>query len=135
MKLFDKILATTLILFVAVSALGAYSAHKPVSGSATSLCDVTTTKVSIGHQAATTLLSAGSYQWVQIVQPINATNTVYLGIATTPVAGSGSYLTPATTTSPVQSVTLGFSVDRPFKGAIQAITNNGSSTVEVLTCK
>lgn len=110
--------------------------HQPkIAGSALGNCDVTTTTVNIGHQLATTVLVAGSYQWVSIVQPINATNTVSVTLGGTAVAGQGFQLTPATTTSPVPSLTVGFAVDRPYRGLISAKTNTGSTTVNVISCK
>src|SRR4051812_37080346 len=71
------------------------------TGSATSLCNVTSSKVAIGNQLATTVLTAGSYQWAMIEQPVDATNTVSIAPGGTAVAGTGILLTPGTATSSV----------------------------------
>ncbi len=104
-------------------------------GNATSQCDVTETTVAIGHQAATTVLAAGSYQWIKLVQPINASNTVSTSLGGTAVSGRGDQLTPATSTSPVPSLVYGFAPNMPYRGAITAKTSTGSSTINVVSCR
>lgn len=129
-------ITSVIAAFLAAITVGIYfSEAKSTSALATSLCDVTAVKVAVGNQAVTQLLVAGSYQWVSVEQPINATNTVSIGMGFTPKADTGFLLTPATSTSPVPYMRVGFAPDIPYRGALSAITNVGSTTVVVLSCK
>lgn len=99
------------------------------------VCTVTTTLVSIGNQAATTILSGGARSWAIIQQPVNATNTVAASLGGTPTIGTGYELTPATSTSPVSQLALGYSTPIPYQGAVSARTGTGSTTLKVIECK
>jgi hypothetical protein len=99
------------------------------------VCTVTESKVVVGHQQSLTILAAGARSWAIIQQPLNATNTISLSLGGTAVAGSGYTLTPATSTSPVSELRLGFSTDLPTGVAVTARTSTGSSTLNVITCR
>ena len=93
-------------------------------------CQVTESKVAIGHQAATQLLAqSSSRQWAIVQQPLNATNTVALSFAGSAVVGTG-YELPAATTS----LTFGLGTDIRTGSAITARSSTGSTTVKVIQC-
>lgn len=99
---------------------------------------VSSAKVAIGHQQSTNVVATTSNRaYVMIEQPTNATNTVSIvmnnGVAATTI--NGIQLTPATTSSPVSSITLGLNTDNPYTGTVTAITDVGSTTVNVYTCR
>lgn len=127
----------TLLVGMVLGVAGYHFVHpsEKVLGSATSQCDVTSSVVTIGNQAATTILAAGSYQWAAITQPLNATNSVSVVLGSTATLRNGFTLTPATSTSPIPQMFFGYSVDRPYRGAISAISSTGSTTVNVSSCK
>lgn len=104
---------------------------EPQLSGATSQCDVTETTVAIGHQLATTILAAGSYQWAAFVMPVNATNTVSLLPGGTVTAGHGFQLTPTTT----PQLVLGFAPNMPYRGAVTARSSTGSTTINVISCR
>jgi len=94
--------------------------------------------VNIGHQESVTVLAAGSRQWAILQQPQHATNTVSLSFGATTtasVAGQGFELTQATATSPVPQLVVGFGTNLPTSDAITAITDSGSTTLKVISCK
>lgn len=99
------------------------------------LCTVTESLVTVGHQEAKVVLSAGAFTWAIIQQPQNASNTLSLSLNATSTAGRGYELTPATSTSPVPELRLGFATDLPFQGKVTGRTNNGSTTVKTTVCK
>lgn len=97
-------------------------------------CTVSESKVSIGHQASTTILTKDrTRQWVIVQQPINATNTVALSFGGVAVVGSGYEL--GTTTSPLPyEITFGPQAGVNTQDAVTAITSTGSTTVKVVQC-
>ncbi len=101
------------------------------------LCSITESTTSIGNQASTLVLAtSSSRQWAIIQQPTNATNTVTLSFSGFPaVSGRGYQLTPATTTSPVDELALGFATQFRTYAPVRAITNTGSTTIKVIDCK
>lgn len=125
--------ATTIALKLYESRSSNEQANEPAFG--LSVCTVTTTLVSIGHQAATTVVSGGARSWAIIQQPVNATNTVAVSLGGTAAIGSGYELTPATSTSPVPQFLVGYATPLPYQGAISARTNAGSTTIKVIECK
>jgi hypothetical protein len=142
MKLNDSLLLVILFalaVFIGNGAAAGVAALFPPDqqafGSATSLCDVSESVVAIGNQTATTVLAAGSYQWAAFVQPANATNTVAVVPGGTAAIGHGFQLTPATTTSPVPTLTLGFANDMPYRGAVTARAGTVSTTINVISCR
>lgn len=99
----------------------------------------TDTLVTIGNQFTTKLVGTSSNRaFVRIQNIINATNSVQLILndtQTTSFTTNGSeILTAATTTSPVTALTFGLNTNFPYTGAIRAITNAGSTTVQVTVC-
>lgn len=98
-------------------------------------CTVTISKVSIGHQGATTVLPAGIKEWAVIQQPIAATNTVTLNIGGTAVSGTGYLLSSSSITVGTQELVLGASSDITASEAVTAITNLGSTTLNVTYCR
>lgn len=101
------------------------------------LCNgaITETLVTLGNQSATTILTPGTRQWVIIQQPLNATNTLALSFGGTAVIGQGYELSVATTSIAMDEFSFGFSTKYPMRDAVSAISDTGSSTAKVLTCK
>lgn len=105
------------------------------------VCTVTESKVSIGDQATTSILSdSSSRQWAIIRQPINATNTVALSTGSGATIGSGYELVPgndyaAGHASTTDEFRLGFSTELRTDQGLTAITDEGSTTVNVIDCK
>lgn len=132
-------LALMIIGFVLI-ALGFfnYDDKTAFSGSGDTSCTVsTTTAVGIGAQTSTTIVPAGAnIAYVRIQQPVFATNTVALGLgATANITTSGIKLAPGTASSTPDVVTFGLNAPFPYTGSVQAITNVGSTTVNVVICK
>lgn len=97
------------------------------------LCTVTENLVALGHQEATTILGSAPRQWAIIQQPINATNTASLSFGGTAVSGRGIQLSTSTPTP--DSQIFGLATEKPYQGAISAITDTGSTTVKVIQCR
>lgn len=130
------LLATCFVIFsiLDVGTKSASAGGFPVVGSMP--CNTTSSVVQIGNQASTQLSASSSRRsFMQIEQPINATNTVSLSLSVSAaVSGSGPQLTPATSTSPVAIMMYGLNTDMNYIGPVQAITNSGSSTIVVTQC-
>ena len=135
------------ILLVAILAVVGYAVYmgthagvaRGASGSgdqAAACTSFTVSSSTVGAQSSTVILSAHANRaWARIQQPANATNTVGIAIGTALASStSGIQLTPATTTSPVNSVAMGLNTELPYTGAISAATNNGSTTILVTEC-
>lgn len=127
------------VLLLAAVLVAPQLAKAPVSetafGEATRVCNVTHTNVAVGPANRTTLLAAGTRQWAIIQQPVNATNTVAIAIGTTATSSPGFELTPATTTSPVPMLSLGYATDYPTSAIVYGWTTSASSSVRVTECK
>lgn len=108
------------------------------SGSQADACTVfTVSSVTIGNQQSTQILSSHANRaFATLQQPINATNTVNVSFATGTAATltSGLQLPAATSTSPSPSLTFGLATDKPYTGAVTAITNVASTTLLVTEC-
>lgn len=98
-------------------------------------CAVTTSKVAIGDDSAVTVLAAGIKEWAIIQQPLNATNTVSLSIGGTAVSGSGYRLASGTISDAAQEFVLGNRTSLPTSDAVSAITDTGSTSINVIVCK
>lgn len=97
-------------------------------------CTASSSAVTLGHQRVIQILPARANRaWVRLLQPVNATNTVYVSYGGT-ASVSSDYLTTATATSPVVSDLSGLNTDFPFVGAVTALTSTGSSTIRVTEC-
>lgn len=132
--------ATLALFFASVATVALTIVH--ASGNedktlgAVPLCTVTHRLVAIGNGAAVQILAPGSRQWAIIQQPINATNTVALGIGTSSVIGRGFELSSSTNSASMPaSFELGFGTAHPTSASTTAITSTGSSTIKVTECK
>lgn len=135
-KLFLTFIGAAVLLYFA----GLFFLGNPGQGGALTSrsCEITQTTVSVGNQLTREMLATTSRRaWAIIQQPINATNTVSLSFneGASAVSGSGYELTEATTTSDIPQITFGLATDFPYISSVQAITNNGSSTVLVTECE
>lgn len=123
---------------IAVLSLYAFQAEAGTSSLTSYPCTVvTSTSSSVGNQVSRQVLASSSRRaWARIEQPVNATNTVAISIAgdAAAVIGQGVQLTPATSTNPVVVFDFGLNTDLPYTGAIQAITNTGTTSVTVSQC-
>lgn len=100
-----------------------------------SSCTLTQTRVGVGHQLSTTILSANSARaWAMVMQPLNATNTVAIGLGSTAVFGDGVSLQNASTTNGFTSFKFGLNTELPYVGAVTALTSTGSTTLQVIQC-
>lgn len=124
----------TLLVALVVVAYAYFST--PFLGEAQSFreCTITQSKVSIGHQSSTLVLTKGTRQWVVVQQPAHATNTVSISLNASSTAGSGYQLLGNASTSPDKLV-FGHATDLPSSASVNAITNFGSTTVNVISCR
>lgn len=130
--------------FVGAILLGGFlfvsSNSTALAGISDAQCTATTTRVNVGNQLSTSILSAaGNRAWASVQLPANATNTVYLGFGITAISGMGYILEPVAdgiapnaTTSP--SIQFGRNALLPYTGAVNALTSLGSSTLIVTEC-
>lgn len=94
--------------------------------------------VNIGHQLSTQILATTSNRaYARIQIPDNATNTVRLAFGGSSATASngiiiGGAITNGATSTPF--IEFGLNTDFPFVGAVQGLTDNGSTTVDVTTC-
>ncbi len=128
-----SIVFATFIVLIGVGAFGVVKHREGVGG--ITYCTVTTSKVSVGHQSAVTVLPAGIKDWAIIQQPIAATNTVTLNIGGTAVSGTGYLLASSSITVGKQELFLGEASHVPASDAVTAITNLGSTTLNVTYCR
>lgn len=140
MTLLTKIYVSFAAVGILLAAIISFSAHELSAGgfatSASQQCTASTSAIVIGNQVSLTIVSAaGRRANLRVQQPINATNTVTLGLTASAVTSAGGLqLTPATTTSPVNYMDIGLNTDMNYTGPVQAITNTGSTTVLVTQC-
>ena len=139
MKTLKSILVFSVVLaLIGVTAYGLYSVTvgKNVSSNfgSTRVCTITETKVAVGNEASTEVLSAGSRQWAVVQQPTNATNTTAFSFAGDAVIGSGYELYPGSA-STTDYLKFGFATDLPTSASVEAITSTGSTTLKVIECK
>lgn len=96
------------------------------------------TTVSIGNQATTEVLAANKFRaWAIIQQAARATNTTSILLGGDAVSGEG-YTLGSTTNNitphyPLE-FELGIQVNRPATTTVDAITNEASTTVNVIEC-
>ena len=87
--------------------------------------------VTIGNQASTTILTASTTRaWARVQSPRNATNTIAIAFGANITIDSGLVLTPTTT----PYIDFGLNTDMPYTGIVNAITDNGTSTILVTEC-
>lgn len=101
-------------------------------------CDIiSSTNVVIGHQKATEIVaSAANNAYVVISQPITATNTVAISLGSAPsITGSAIKLAPGTASTSPDKLVVGLNSDFSYTGAVNAITNLGSTTIGVTVCR
>ncbi len=98
-------------------------------------CVASTTQRILGNQASTQLLATSSRRaYAEIKNYITATNTISLAVnGAAATTNNGISLGNGTSTVP-QRYAFGLNTDLPYTGAITAISNNGSTSVEVLDC-
>ena len=132
----DRVIISTLIVLIIATIFSIFLSvgDKFSLGEATRVCTETHTSVAIGDDIATQILAKGSRQWVIIQQPANATNTVALKLNGTAVMGQG-YTLNGGISSTTESIKFGYATEFPSSALIQAITNFGSSTINVIECK
>ena len=95
-----------------------------------------TTSVIVGNQSSTIVVPAYAQNaFARIQQPLNATNTVRLGFGVAAVPGVGTKLGLMSSSSIPDSITFGLNTDLPFTGSVSAITDLGSTTVDVIICR
>jgi len=98
----------------------------------------TATRVTVGNQASSVILAAaGNRAWAMIQSPSSATNTVAISLGGTPTIGSGIEINSTstdTTVVPMTYFTFGRNTDLPYTGAINGLTNLGSTTIQVVEC-
>lgn len=108
-------------------------------GSLADACTIlTTTAVAVGTSGTNVVLATSSNRAYAIIeQPINASNTtaVLLGNGAPATLTSGIQLTPATSTSPLGSYTVGLNTATPYTGAVTALESTGASFVFVTDCR
>ncbi len=110
------------------------------TGVQTQACTMnSTTEVTIGNEETTEILSAFSNRaWARIQQTYNATNTVFMafdeGADATTASGLQLIHVGIGTSSP-QFIDFGRSTDFPYVGAVDAITDLGTTTVLVSECR
>jgi len=93
--------------------------------------------MNIGHQLSTTLFSTTSNRaYVKIAAPDNATNTIKLSFGATGAANIGTTLNVPNLNgaSSTPSTIFGLNTEFPFTGPVYALTDNGSSTIDVISC-
>lgn len=135
----DNIIISALVVLIAATFYGIF--QSPIVrnlGEATRICTVTHSVANIGDDVSTQVLAKSSRQWAVIQQPANATNTVALRINASSTVGTGFTLNPDTGTDTASSTDyfkFGFATEFPTSGSVEAITNTGSSTLNVIECK
>lgn len=96
---------------------------------------ITSTKVTIGNQISTQLLATSSRRaWARIQMPAIASSTAYLALNkdAAAVVGAGTALNASA--SSTDFMDSGLATLNPYTGAIEGITNAGSTTVQVDQC-
>lgn len=105
-------------------------------GTSLRVCTVTQGTIQIGNLASTEILSAGNRAWVIVQQPVNATNTVAISLdGTTAQISEGYHLGDAWATTTPSEFRMGFGTDITNQNSLNAITNLGSTTVNVISCR
>lgn len=91
--------------------------------------------VAIGNQSATEILaSKPNRAWARIQNIRNATNTPALSFENTATLTTGIRLGSELTTTTPAYFELGLNTDFPYTGSTSAITDNGSTTVNIVDC-
>lgn len=94
--------------------------------------------VGVGNQSSTQVLATSSLRaWARIQQKDTATNTVNVvlgnGVAATTLTGLQLHKNTAATGT-IHALEFGLATERPYTGAVTAITDIGSTTVFVTEC-
>ena len=100
-------------------------------------CDITTESlISFGDDVSTEILASyGRRAWARVKFPTDSTGVstsgpVALGFDATAALGDGTVLSTST-----PELIFGLNTDLPFTGAVNAITTNGSTSIEVIECR
>lgn len=138
----NNIIKTGLLLavayfMVAIASLLNFSAFAGQGGEGATSCDViSSSKVVIGNQSSKEIVATHAQNaYVIVTQPINATNTVSLGFDTDATTASGFVIGSSTATYHPTVLEMGLNTDFPYTGAVNAITNLGSTTIGVTICR
>ncbi len=93
--------------------------------------------VAIGDDISTEVLASHARRaWAMVQQPENATNTVAFGFGQAATLTDGLIMGDGgTATSSLDYLQVGLNTDYPFTGAVNAITDVGSTTVKVVDCR
>ena len=108
----------------------------PFKGAFDAKCNVTQSVATIGDDISSEILAAsGVRAWAVIQQPISATNTPSLSFdeGAAAVAGQG-YTLDDVSSSTDETPRFGRNAFFAYTGAVTGITNNGSTTVNVIEC-
>ena len=103
-------------------------------------CNISTvSKVQIGNQLSTQVFASTTKRaWARIQIDNNATNTVYVAFGATATVNNGIGLGVGNGTTGVGTSTpyidFGLKTVFPYSGIVNAITNNGTTTVLVTEC-
>ncbi len=127
------VLAFSIITFDSKKSLG----NSISGGSDAAACTFRTAQVvTVGNQAATTILGAQAMRaWAIIQLPLNATNTISISLASTSaVFGQGIQLSGTPTSSPSSKLTFGLNTELPYAGAVSVITSTATTTILVNEC-
>ncbi len=127
------ILAFSLITFNTHKSFG----NSISGGSDAAACTfITVIPVTVGNQAATTVLGAQAMRaWASIQLPLNATNTISVSLASTSaVSGKGIQLSGTPTSSPSSVLTFGLNTPLPYAGPVSVITSAATTTILVNEC-
>jgi len=130
------------ILIIALVILGGWYLYSVNSGTGTSLRELSCTtntvaSAAVGADISSTILSAYSNRaWARIERVDDsagvATNTVHVSFDAGSAATLTSGLTLGTTT---QFIDFGKNTDFPYVGAVTGITDVGSTTVRITSCR
>lgn len=133
-------IAVSLVAFVILAAwLQGYSggsfAGEGGMGAASCTMSATTTVV-VGNGGSTVVIPAYAQNaYVRIQQPPNASNTVHLGFGVAATMNSSAQLATSTYPNKPDAMTLGLNTDFPFTGYVSAITDLGSTSLDVIICR
>ena len=133
-------IAVALVAFIAIAIWSQGHSNGALAGQggpgASSCTMSATTSVIVGNQSSTIVVPAYAQNaFARIQQPLNATNTVRLGFGVAAVPGVGTKLGLMSSSSIPDSITFGLNTDLPFTGSVSAITDLGSTTVDVIICR
>lgn len=133
-------LAALFALILLVQVLMSGSVQQAVAGEGgrdASACTIqTTASVSIGPDISTQITNTYSNNaYVIIQQPVFATSTVYLNFGDTASATSGFHLAPGLASTTPDSFEFGRNTNFPFTGYVEALSVNGSTTLNIIECR